>query len=62
MMASIYCEICGQQQKGIETPEKLIEWTHREARKPVTCLSHRRVSLYDKHRLKYNPLTGKSKI
>ena len=62
-MASIYCEVCGREQKNIRTPENLIAWTHKEARKPITCRPHRRTSLYqDKHRLKYNPLTGKNKI
>lgn len=57
-MASIYCEVCGKEQKNIRMPSKLIAWTHKEARKPVTCLIHRRISLYDRHLRKYNPLTG----
>ncbi len=60
-MANIYCEVCGQVASGkVVSPTRLITWTHREAKKPVTCDKHRYTRLFfDRDKLKFNPLTGK---
>lgn len=60
-MASLYCEVCGTEIKNIQNPRRLLGWTHNEARKPVTCTTHRRASLYDGDKLKFSPLTGSRK-
>jgi hypothetical protein len=60
-MASVYCEFCGKEIKGIRKPEGLIGWTHNIARDVVRCDKHRRTSKLSPICRSHDAMTGEEK-
>ena len=54
----VYCEFCGAAITGIDTPDRLVRWTHNSARDVVRCDRHRRTSKLDRRCRTFNALTG----